>query len=1300
MSTTHPPLQAQGDVAAFKTHARGDTVLPASPEHEQLTPIPTTRDTPGSDVSLNTASASAFRQSNSPYSKHDIEFQGEDQGDMPFIGMTEFEPPDFSNNYLMEAKFGEFPSNEANLYRRESNHTQEPMSATSTTSRSANTISRKSTGLATMSSSQLMSPQLTDAASPPPGFDSNGSPIKEFRLLGGGDRSDTSSDATAGETSQYTVLQTPAATGSSVDVSPSMSQTQGRFSAPMVQVDSYSRGDSPARAPNVFDQLPGSKRRSSSHLAAPAVDSSEDGEYEDASGDPEWQHDQSTVPPNIKEFRQGLDPAQRNQLKDQVISSLDDQQNEATLHAKNVEVSQWLSNSVSVAPGRAGNTLLSAPHAEVRPTTSRRRAKSTSNNRELQAEAFNSSRGFRAAQNASIPGPGLLVFEESGDDDDNDESSLEFSEMPPSLDGASQHGESADYFPSAFEHKGPSTLDAYPWIDPIYFPSHEGTVGQPGTSNDAMMRFAKRARDLETASRAATWGTQSRRLSDSDLQRVFGAGGLFSRLSISRHGDKEPDKENIKEDWRQFKEIVETRVMNFLPKRSNSSSKRKHSEPTRPSSKDHSSIDLGRKESTHKRKESLQSLHDRKESLSATLKKLPSVKRHQSPRLNTSGIPPTSSNVPSRAQGSVSPTENHSPTLKHGVRSLRDMLSRHSSRDASEPNLTALWEASGGPPLPKLSSPPLPSETSPPIEAKTAIQAGEEQAHGAEKDSDEATTEEGVKMDLSPRKDMIIPTYDGFKINIREVNPRLPVYLVERLGQEQLRRYKKLVEFKVKHAQATQLGNCPSGSYCVEKGGQPTYFPSKTSQKETPLSHTGFSTASIGDADDDEDVVQDGLVTEAQFPQGVPMPPVKRLPAEFECPLCFSVKKFTKPSDWSKHVHEDLQPFTCTFHTCPDPKSFKRKADWVRHENERHRQLEWWQCTEEGCAHQCYRRDNFVQHLVREHKMPEPKAKTVKPDNKPAVRGPAKTKSRSNKDFAPEDKVLMMVEKCRRETSKNPIDEPCKFCGNVCNTFKKLTVHLARHMEQISMPVLDLVKIKDVTPDTIISPIEAKLAQTSISPGGQSPYHDSVSVSPFEQPPDLATTVQELPGAFAPVQLNTTFPQPSFGNSTAWGSAAAVSSTLPAQNTTSFDASLTNPWIATNAQFQNSQGPAYQNVSMSSGSFGAQHAASGSNAYHGLPSSMPHGMALSYQDTNSYSIALGQAPNFHVPQYVSGGNVNVGANQHNSQVHYSAKEENGYAQGGSSSQSLYQHQQQMQMHQHAAQQQHQQQHQQQYYGSY
>lgn len=53
-----------------------------------------------------------------------------------------------------------------------------------------------------------------------------------------------------------------------------------------------------------------------------------------------------------------------------------------------------------------------------------------------------------------------------------------------------------------------------------------------------------------------------------------------------------------------------------------------------------------------------------------------------------------------------------------------------------------------------------------------------------------------------------------------------------------------------------------------------------------------------------------------------------------------------------------------------------------------------------------------------------------------------------------------------------PQDEPCRFCGKTLTTWKKLTVHLAKHMETMSLPVLRLVAYKELDADTIISPVQ------------------------------------------------------------------------------------------------------------------------------------------------------------------------------------------------------------------------------------
>ena len=337
----------------------------------------------------------------------------------------------------------------------------------------------------------------------------------------------------------------------------------------------------------------------------------------------------------------------------------------------------------------------------------------------------------------------------------------------------------------------------------------------------------------------------------------------------------------------------------------------------------------------------------------------------------------------------------------------------------------------------------------------------------------------GVLMNSTEIDFITVPTMEEFKTGIRKSNPRLPQYLCDRLGHEQLRRYEKLFACKVVHGKDVDYGTCLSGSLCSKKviGEQGVQL--STREPKYIIRYEDLS-----------DKTRLAAVTSAQFPPGVPLPPTNYLPAEFECHLCFRVKRFQKPSDWSKHVLEDLEPFTCTFSSCSEPKSFKRKADWVRHENERHRVLEWWECNQEGCEHKCFRRDNFVQHLVREHKMLEPKssAKLLKP----SLRGSSKhrktlTDDEEKNSLTPD--VLEMLSTCRHETTNKPTDEPCSFCGNVCNSWKKLNVHLARHMEQIALPVLKLVQRQAVTSDTIISPLPNPWWETNTA-------HQKYSIGP------------------------------------------------------------------------------------------------------------------------------------------------------------------------------------------------------------
>ena len=946
-------------------------------------------------------------------------------------------------------------------YPVESEHSQSnPVSATSAGSAPySERAHRHSTGTATISSSHLMSPVLTDAStrdgttSPP---DRRGHVKQEPGI---GIRVDT-----VHQVSQYfPSQQTPPMTESSQHTSPDMFKPVhdvARAPSPMITVDQYARGDSPARSTGLKRSRRGSH---SSHLSVQANIDSEDEDSDHAAS------------------RNVHDPVRRGEVGNTSIPNLKDQAEASQRAFKNADVVEWISQHSPVS-----DVAVDMPPDKPKESGHRRRARSVGAQKLSKAnlESLDTT-----PVDTHIPGPGLLL-DVSSVEESSEDSHASIEDEPIDPPNEALNAKPAEARPGVYNElpNQPWWYRAKAWQDPLYSSADPGVKMHPETAADAMRRFEQRNADIETISRVATWGT--RRRSESDMR------SLFRQLTITSEQDEEPESQNMRERAGSILQRLRPRRNSTLLKRKESNQQTQEP-PTRPR--------LGE----HKRSGSSGSYTGRKDSLTVPgpvqsgLKRMGSLnKRRQSPKLDTGRAVAAMANPLAAVGGSgpLSPGAS-SPTGPFAfMKRTRSRSDLNAASNAGGSNLAGMWSQQGGPPTPALAVPKT-EEPNP--------------FAGDDDDDDDDGDEVGIKMDLTMRHELIIPNLDGFRDHVRQVNPRLPRFLVDRIGQEQLRRYKKLLDFKKQHIVAINNRKCSSGKHCIELGGEPTYLPTKNT-KEPDTAQTGFSVSGPGPSDEEVNDLAEGVVTQAQFPPGVPMPPVKRLPAEFECPLCYKVKKFNKPSDWSKHVHEDVQPFTCTFTHCAEPKSFKRKADWVRHENERHRQLEWWKCSMNDCAHICYRKDNFVQHLVREHKLPDSKPKTSKA-SKPGVRGPSAQKARSNKQAqkaneAPDenDIVWRLVEECRAETVKNPKEEPCKFCGNICPTWKKLTVHLAKHMEQISMPVLGIVQDKEVTADTIISPIEN--SQFTSQEPSVSPVDATNPVDPFP-----VTTGTSMPGGFATI---------------------------------------------------------------------------------------------------------------------------------------------------------------------------------------
>ncbi|EXJ78328.1 hypothetical protein A1O3_09489 [Capronia epimyces CBS 606.96] len=780
--------------------------------------------------------------------------------------------------------------------------------------------------------------------------------------------------------------------------------------------------------------------------------------------------------------RTGLEPPQR---KDDEVLSIKDIEEQRQRDERNAEVQTWLETSDAGSEPEP-NTL--AGNMRRLTSSTRHRANTTGHVDTL----------GRVYSDKDIPGPGVLV-EVDSESEYSEGASVTSSQIaghteqildaywnsesphmsPRALDSRDSPDKTS--FPALEDEIPPELQEPFPrqfyrrtpWQDPVRGPI-SGTRDQPSTSNAAAYKFHQEAAKWETASRAATWGT-GRRLSESEIRSIV-EGSQVRHLSLSKRG-------------RERGNSILSKARGLLPRRGSSNTK-----PEPPDSYPQSPPE------GHAHRSSLGAIK-------AAQRKPSFSNKPKSPPLNT-GSALIAMTGQLAAIGRGNPVTQDADTYKSSG-PLQAMKKQRSKSDVSKhgksptPGLTELMTRHGGPPVPTLASPMHERE---PIVAAQVI---DNEDAPADDDEDDQTDEVAIRMDLEIRAEDITPTLEGFKDHARRLNPRLEPYLIERIGQEQIRRYKKLVETKIKHTRAVQTNNkCPSGRFCFDLGGDATLLPPRASSKDTEASLTQFQVCNAADIDIDESGFTEGVVTPALFPPGIPLPPAKRLPAELECPLCFKVKKFHKPSDWTKHVHEDIQPFSCTFPHCAESKSFKRKADWVRHENERHRHLEWWKCSIQECSHVCFRKDNFVQHLVREHKMKEPKVRA-------RGSGSSKNKAVNNAGWSvgqEDHEMWRLVDSCRNETSNKSRDEPCRFCGNVCSSFKKLSVHIGKHLEQIAMPVLQLVSMREVAPDTVVSPVDqVSTAPLTFSTGpGATTNMDGNNLSPY---PASATSAYQTSSA-------------------------------------------------------------------------------------------------------------------------------------------------------------------------------------------
>jgi hypothetical protein len=680
------------------------------------------------------------------------------------------------------------------------------------------------------------------------------------------------------------------------------------------------------------------------------------------------------------------------------------------------------------------------------------------------------------------PGPGLYLNEASdfGDEEDDASGSPSESSTPPIDPQAVQSYLQQPQQPNGIIFRG------HPWTDEPLPADQSNDIHQPMTANAAMMVYQEKCEEPDNYSLAATIGSR-RRGSQSDMSSAFGD---ISRRNTGIAGH---EASVIPREKKGLLNIL----TNGIPSRTNSRKRRSDADST------------------------IQAIPDARSPQAANRRSIGTVSK-----LNTD------------AQGSMG---GRSPGLSTNLSPMLPKVRHRSKSDIGKlpksPGLGNHLTQQGGP-----------SEAT--LNRQTKPQSRISRIYRDEDESDEDDAQEGVTMDLAPRLDLEwlpIPNTDGFRYQILTLNPNINGLLLGRLTEEQDKRFKRLLDARREHARNVKVGKC--SDHCPSLGGLPVEIPLKPPKGNPDANTMIFRVVPKDKLDQEiEQNIDNHADSTAQFPIGIPTPPTHILPSKFECSFCFKLKEFRKPSDWTKHVHEDLSPFTCTFPECSEPKSFKRKADWVRHENERHRQLEKWTCDYHGCIHVCFRRDNFVQHLVREHKVPEPKIRAPRQGTRsPHPLTPDKTPELPP-DFDPlsdtvESYVQRIVDRCYQPSEKRAQDEPCRFCGNICTSWKKLTVHLGKHMEQIALPMIPLIERLSVTAQSLPP---SYMTSAQAIPTGVQPMilSNHLSASPdqgfFNEPgemgPDLSIPNLPLNTANAYLggqQLQQNFLDPSYGMATA-----------------------------------------------------------------------------------------------------------------------------------------------------------------------
>ncbi|KAF5249275.1 hypothetical protein FANTH_5356 [Fusarium anthophilum] len=99
-------------------------------------------------------------------------------------------------------------------------------------------------------------------------------------------------------------------------------------------------------------------------------------------------------------------------------------------------------------------------------------------------------------------------------------------------------------------------------------------------------------------------------------------------------------------------------------------------------------------------------------------------------------------------------------------------------------------------------------------------------------------------------------------------------------------------------------------------------------------------------------------ITQTGTNQDYPACPAKK--GSFQCPYCVQVltEDYATKSRWRGHVAQDLNPYSCIYHDCPDSHNlYTTKEEWINHIRNKHK-TERWACDE--CIFESDHDDEFI----------------------------------------------------------------------------------------------------------------------------------------------------------------------------------------------------------------------------------------------------------------------------------------------------------------------------------------------------